>query len=78
MHEFLRSILTTYERTYLQSLFQYRIKSEKVLRGKLDETFLVRATDLCGPAHVFNVDIVWVTEIHVDNRTTKHQNNSQH
>ena len=29
------------------------------------ETFLVRATDLFGPAHVFNVDIVWVTEIKI-------------
>ena len=36
-----------------------------MLRGKQDETFLVRATDLFGPAHVFNVDIVWVTEIKI-------------
>ena len=33
-------------------------ESKKLLRGRIDETFLVRATDLSGPNHVFTVDIV--------------------
>ena len=33
-------------------------ESEKLLRGRIDETFLVRATDLSGPNHLFTVDIV--------------------
>ena len=33
-------------------------ESEKLLRGRIDETFLVRATDLSGPSHLFTVDIV--------------------
>ena len=33
-------------------------ESEKLLRGRKDETFLVRATDLSGPNHLFTVDIV--------------------
>ena len=33
-------------------------ESEKLLRGRIDETFLVRATDLLGPNHLFTVDIV--------------------
>ena len=32
--------------------------SERLLRGSKDETFLVRATDLSGPNHLFTVDIV--------------------
>ena len=33
-------------------------ESERLLRGRIDETFLVRATDLSGPSHLFTVDIV--------------------
>ena len=33
-------------------------ESERLLRGRIDETFLVRATDLSGPNHLFTVDIV--------------------
>ena len=33
-------------------------ESEKLLRVRIDETFLVRATDLSGPNHLFTVDIV--------------------
>ena len=33
-------------------------ESEKLLRGRIDETFLVRATDLSGPNHLFTVDIL--------------------
>ena len=45
------------ERTWLCKDFTKK-KSEKVLSGKPDDTFLVRATDLSEPDHVFNVDIV--------------------
>ena len=40
-------------------------ESERLLRGRVDETFLVRATDLSGPTHVYNVDVVWVAVLHV-------------
>ena len=33
-------------------------ESERLLRGRMDETFLMRATDLSGPSHLFTVDIV--------------------
>ena len=33
-------------------------ESERLLRGRVDETFLVRATDLSGPDHVYTVDVV--------------------
>ena len=32
-------------------------ESERLLRGRIDETFLVRSTDLSGPSHR-TVDIV--------------------
>ena len=33
-------------------------ESERLLRGRIDETFLVRATDASGPNHLFTVDIM--------------------
>ena len=33
-------------------------ESVKLLRGRKDETFLVRASKLSGPNHVYTVDVV--------------------
>ena len=42
-------------------------ESVMLLRGRVDETFLVRATELSRPNHVYTVDVVWVAvrTIHV-------------
>ena len=45
------------ESTWLCRLLN-KEESERLLRGRIDETFLVRATDLSGPSHLFTVDIV--------------------
>ena len=45
------------ESTWLCRLLS-KEESERLLRGRIDETFLVRATDLSGPSHLFTVDIV--------------------
>ena len=47
------------ESTWLCRLLSKK-ESERLLRGRIDETFLVRATDLSGPSHLFTVDIVYV------------------
>ena len=45
------------ESTWLCRLLRME-ESNRLLRGRIDETFLVRATGLSGPSHIFNIDIV--------------------
>ena len=56
------SLVPKYYHHHDQSTWLCRLlskeESEKLLRGRMDETFLVRATDLSGPNHLFTVDIV--------------------